>query len=388
MGCLNNGGNISQAQLTCKSNCRFCAKVPLLSLDVVASEEIGCGINVLMAPVIPDDTSNPIADSGLHSELPLHRLMPLLLGGLVMLFGLVFPFPMSGRYWNAIFDLAHAPAFFLLFLLIVGVLDPALPGFSKGRPALLSLPPGRLILLSGLLFFGGVACEVAQKFVHRHPSVGDIIANSVGLLAGMIYCLSRQCATSVSRATGLILTMLVMIVPGIAPMQELVECLRQRREFPLLGSFERSRELSAWIAHGARYRISNDWSSHGSSSLQIESSGAHDPGALMVWPIPDWSQYSSLELTVFNPDQNAVVVGVTISDAEHAKSLWEHSDRFNWSMELGPNEVKLVSIDLKEAAVAPASRRMDMTRISNLNIYLQNPSADATFYVDGVQLLK
>ena len=108
----------------------------------------------------------------------------------------------------------------------------------------------------------------------------------------------------------------------------------------------------------------------------------------MVWPIPDWSQYSSLQFTVFNPDQTAVVVGVTISDDEHVQNLWEPSDRFNWSMELGPSETRLVSIDLSNVAEAPASRRMDMTRISNLNIYLQNPLADATFHVDGVELLK
>lgn len=388
MGWLNNGGNLSQAQLTCKSNCRFCAKVPLPSLDVVPFDQIGFGENVLMAPEIPEDTSNSPTDSGFQSVLSMRRWLILLLGGLVMLFGLVFPFPMSGRHWNAIFDLAHAPAFFLLFLLVAGALDPASVGLSVNRPAILQLPPRRLILLSGILFLGGVACEIAQQFVHRHPSVGDIIANSFGLLAGILFCLSRQSVTSVFRATGLILTILVIILPGIAPMRELVECLHQRREFPLLASFERSRELSAWIAHGARYRISHDWASHGSSSLQIESFGAHDPGALMVWPLPDWTQYSSLEFTVFNPDHTAVVLGVTISDNVHSINMWEPSDRFNWNLELGPNEVKVVSIDLEDVVVAPASRRMDMTRISNLNIYLQNPSANATFYVDGVQLLK
>ena len=388
MGWLNNAGNLSQAHFTCKSNCRFCAKVPLPSLDVVPFEEIGFGKNVLMAPVTPRDTSDSPAISGHKSVLPTQRLSILLAGGLVMFFGLVFPFPMSGRHWNAIFDLAHAPAFFLIFLLIVGVLDPASIGFSKSSLPLLRLPPFRLILLSGLLFLGGVACEVAQKFVDRHPSVGDLIANSLGLFAGMLCCLSRQRVTSVFRVTGIIMTILVMILPSITPVRELVECLRQRREFPLLASFERPQELVAWNAHGARFQISNDWASHGSSSMQITSSGARDPGALMVWPIPDWSQYSSLQFTVFNPDHTAVAVGVTISDDEHVRHLWEPSDRFNWSMELGPNEVKLVTIHLEEVAVAPVSRRIDMTRISNLNIYLQIPPADATFYVDGVQLLK
>ena len=341
-----------------------------------------------MAPVTSEDNSNSPTGSSDQSVLPMQRLLILLFGGLVMFFGLVFPFPMSGRHWNAVFDLAHAPAFFLIFLLAVGVLDPASIGFSKSSLALLRLPPLQLILLSGLLFLGGVACEVAQKFVHRHPSVGDIIANSLGLFAGLLYCLSRQSMTPAFRVTGLILTMLVIILPSFSPVRELTECLRQWQEFPLLASFERPRELTAWIAHGARYQIATDWASHGSRSLLIKSSGAHNPGALMVWPIPDWSQYSSLQFTVFNPDQRAVVVGVTISDDVHVRSLWEPSDRFNWSVSLGPNEVKLLSIDLKEVAVAPVSRQMEMTRISNLNIYLQNPPDDATFYVDGVQLLK
>jgi|688.fasta_scaffold283443_2 hypothetical protein len=341
-----------------------------------------------MTPATPEDNSNLPVGFGDRTVLPTQRLWFLLFGGLVMFFVLVFPFPMSGRHWNAVFDLAHAPAFFLIFLLVVGVLDPASIGFSKSRLTLLRLPPLQLILLSGLLFLGGVACEIAQKFVHRHPSVGDIIANSLGLFAGVLYCLSRQSVAHVFRVTLLILAILVIALPCSAPVQELVECVRQRREFPLLSSFERPRELVAWTVHGARFRISNDWASHGSGSMRIESSGAHDPGALMVWPIPDWSQYSLLQFTVFNPDQTSFVVGVTISDDEHVRRLWEPSDRFNWSIELGPNETKQVSIDLKDVAVAPVSRRMDMTKISNLNIYLQNPPTDATFHVDGVQLLK
>lgn len=341
-----------------------------------------------MAPVAPEDISNSPTDSGDQSVLPMQRLLILLFGGLVMFFGLVFPFPMSGRHWNAVFDLAHAPSFFLIFLLVVGVLDPASIGFSKRRRALLKLPPLQLILLSGLLFVGGVACEIAQKFVHRHPSVGDIIANSLGLFAGLLFCLTRQSMTPAFRTVGLIVPMLVIILPSFSPIRELVECVRQWKEFPLLASFERPRELTAWIAHGARYQIANDWASHGSCSLQIKSSGAHDPGALMVWPIPDWSQYSALQFTVFNPSPGAVTVGVTISDDVHVRSLWEPSDRFNASVLLGPNEVRLVSIALDEVAVAPVSRQMDMTRISNLNIYLQNPPTDAVLYVDGVRLLK
>jgi hypothetical protein len=336
----------------------------------------------------PENQLGAITESDRAQRFPVRRLLILVIGGLGLLTGLVFPFPMTGRYWNTVFDLAHAPAFFLIFLLVAGFLDPASIGFSGSSRALLHLTPRRLLLISGLLFLGGVTCEVAQKFVDRHPSIHDIIANSVGLMAGTLYCLSLRARHRWYRLAGIPLATLILISPSIAHVQELVECVRQRQEFPLLASFERSLELSAWTPHGATVTRDITWASMGSQSMRIESSGDRQPGAVMVWPVPDWSDYSTLKFDLFNPEANAVTVGVTISDEDHVLHLWEPSDRFNWSVKLMPKEVRMIAIELHDVANSPETRSMDLTRVSNLNIFMPNAPQGSKLYVDGILLLK
>ena len=341
-----------------------------------------------MAPETPKSQFDLTTESDPAQTIPVSRLLIFVIGGLGIVTGLVFPFPMTGRYWNAVFDLAHAPAFFLIFLLVAGFLDPASVGFSRSSRALLHLTPRRLLLISGLLFFGGVTCEVAQKFVERHPSINDIIANSVGLLAGTLYCLSLRIRHRWYRLAGIPMALVFLISPSISHVQELVEYARQRKEFPLLASFERSLELTAWTPHGATVTHDMTWASMGLQSMRIESSGDRQPGAVMVWPIPNWSDYNTLKFELFNPEASAVTVGVTISDEDHVQHLWEPSDRFNWSVELMPREVKKVLIRLQDVASSPETRSMDLTRVSNLNIYMQNARRGSKLHVDGIVLLK
>ena len=78
----------------------------------------------------PENQLGATTESDRPQRFPVRRLLILVIGGLGLLTGLVFPFPMNGRYWNTVFDLAHAPAFFLIFLLVAGFLAPASIGFS------------------------------------------------------------------------------------------------------------------------------------------------------------------------------------------------------------------------------------------------------------------
>ncbi|MFO1000592.1 MAG: hypothetical protein U0936_09640 [Planctomycetaceae bacterium] len=302
--------------------------------------------------------------------------------------GLVFPFPMSGRHWNAVFNIAHAPSFLLLFLVIAGILDPKSIGFPPAAMTLLTLSLRRLAILSGTLFLVGVAGELAQKFVDRHPSVEDIVANCAGLLAGMFYCLSLKVSERRYRLGMKALSLVSIAYPCAVPLQELLECLRQRSEFPLLASFERTAELTAWAPHGATLTCDTSWSSHGSKSMRLESNRERDPGAVMIWPVANWNDYSTLQFDLYNPESRSIVVGVTISDAHHALRLWEPSDRFNMNFEMKALEVRTVTIKLREVERSPVSRKMDMMHVSNLNIFTQSPPLGSKLFVDRIQLLK
>lgn len=108
----------------------------------------------------------------------------------------------------------------------------------------------------------------------------------------------------------------------------------------------------------------------------------------MIWPISSWSDYSTLQFDLFNPEARSIVIGVTISDAQHALHLWEPSDRFNMNFEMRPLEVRTVTIQLLDVERSPVSRKMDLAHVSNLNIFMQSPPLGSKLFVDGIQLLK
>jgi VanZ family protein len=117
----------------------------------------------------------------------------------ILVIVLVFPFPQSGRQWSELFNLAHAPSFFLVFLLAAGLFDPTCIGFPQSWHRILPLGPLHLSVLVSVLLVLGVACEVMQGFVGRSPSVSDVLANGCGLVAGLCWCLSRQRMTFSGR---------------------------------------------------------------------------------------------------------------------------------------------------------------------------------------------
>ena len=89
----------------------------------------------------------------------------LLIPALAMVVALVFPFPAHGRAWGALFDLAHAPSFFLVFVCMAALRDRR----SGGEKAVSLLPwqikLQRLFLLAAVLCGIGIVCELAQQLV-------------------------------------------------------------------------------------------------------------------------------------------------------------------------------------------------------------------------------
>ena len=118
----------------------------------------------------------------------------LLIPALALIVALVFPFPVHGRPWGPLFDLAHAPSFFLVFVCIAAVLDRRSGGEKAVSPLPWQFKLQRLILLAAVLCGIGIVCELAQQLVARQPSLGDVAANCTGLLAGIFWC-ARRCVT-------------------------------------------------------------------------------------------------------------------------------------------------------------------------------------------------
>lgn len=302
---------------------------------------------------------------------------------------LTFPFSTDARHWGAIFDLAHAPAFFFVFLLIAGVLDPVVIGLNGRLEPLVSLSVKRLVLLAVSLCVVGFVGEFAQSFVARSPSLLDMVANFTGLLAALFWCASRRIRRPGPRwMLGIIVPALV-VAPGISSILELRECFLQRKDFPLLASFERSQELNAWYPHSAQVSVTSEWAALGKQSMRIDGKIAKRfPGAAMAWPIQDWSEYSQLRLDIYNPQDESMTVGINIADSDHAASGHEPSDRYQKSFEVAALSTETITIELSDIATAPLTRDMQMSRISLLDIFMPEADEATTIFVDNIRLTR
>ena len=300
---------------------------------------------------------------------------------------LLFPFSQSGRHWSELFNLAHAPAFFLVFLLVAGLFDPSCIGFPKSWHRILPLGAGGLIVLGSVLLLLGAACEMLQGFVARSPSLSDVVANGCGAVAGLFWCLRRQRPARAGR-TGLSLIAAGMLIAASwSPIFELYDCYLQHQEFPLMASFERPRELHMWDGHEATIHQTTTWSTEGSASMSVRGdAGTMYPGTKLLWPVNNWDEFTALEMDVFNPGDKSLTLRISIADRFHAASGHATKDRFGTSVELPSEKQVHVRIELADVRNAPASRQMDMTRIESLNLFIVRPETDVVFMVDNLRL--
>jgi hypothetical protein len=326
-------------------------------------------------------------DTIAHRSLLLRRIFTVGAVGLVLTIALVLPLPMDGRAWGSVFDLAHAPSFFGTFLIIVGVLDPTAIGLRSR--SIISLSVLQLVALAMTLGLFGIAAEFAQALVGRNPSMADVLANFSGLFGGLVLCLSRLLRGHSLRIATLALSALMVLTPSISPVLELRECLVQQREFPLLASFERPRELNAWNPHAAAISLSGDWSTDGRQSMKIDAgTGSRYPGATLTEPIRDWSGFDSFELDLRNPGTRHLEVGISITDEQHPKSGYAANDRFQEKFSVAPDTVLSVKIDLSDVAAALKGRQFLLDRILGVNVFLLEKIPGEVIYVDHLRLTK
>lgn len=300
---------------------------------------------------------------------------------------LLFPFSHTGRHWSEFFNLAHAPSFFLTFLLAAAIMDPASIGLPSSWPRILRLGARRLLILASVLLGLGSLCEVLQQFVGRSTSISDMLANGCGLIAGMFWCLGRLTTNRKRRMAASLMTGSLLLIPSWSPGFELLECRKQHLEFPLLASFERPRELHAWYAHEATIEQSTMWHSDGSASMQVNGrTGTKHPGANFLGLVSDWHQFATLELDVFNPGDKPLSLRFSIFDRHHHHSGHKPADRFGRVVELPAGEATQIRIELADVEHAPANRLMDLSQLECVNLFIVRPETDFAFLVDNVRL--
>lgn len=298
---------------------------------------------------------------------------------------LVFPFPVDGRLWGEVFDLAHAPVFFLSLVTIVAFFDPPAVGLSDRFAVIFRMTIPWVLTAAGLISVVGIAGEFAQGYVGRMPAWSDVAANTMGLLSAVCWIVSRR-AFGPWRDAWILGAVGLLAAASWSPILGISDCIAQLRSFPAFASFERPKETGNWATHNSTMKRTTDWATFGRYALEVELQPGRYPAVSMTWPPHDWTGYNALVLDLRNPDDRMLSLTLKIFDRKHALSKFKRSDRFSLKIELNPDSTSTVRVDLKTVRSAPRTRSMDMDQIVLIEMFATDLKQPQRFQIDNIRL--
>lgn len=302
----------------------------------------------------------------------------------VLTFALLYPLPPLSRVGRTILDMGHAPAFAAVTIVLFRLACGLRP--SSGLPTL-------LVIGAAMAIFG-YASEVVQSICGRGYALQDIMADVLGVIAGVCWVAKNRCTRAGSRVCLALVSVVALLIASTSPAMIFVDVARQKAALPLLASFESETELSRWVVREGRMSRVSIGTTDGVRALRVDLDAGRYPGVTMIWPESDWSNYDDLVFDVTVPEERNQKAGeaagrqpppaliLKVEDASHDGSF---EDRFHRQLRLthGLNEVR---VPLTEIEHALSSRRMDLREISIVQLFLSGPTAPHTFFVDHLRL--
>jgi len=237
-----------------------------------------------------------------------------------------------------------------------------------------------------LVFIVGGVVELIQGQIGREASWVDLGNDLIGGLAGVAFFSSVRSTLSFWSLKFLQLGVLLLIVWSFSPVAKvLIDDVIAREQFPLLSDFETPLESSRWSG-SARRNVVDDIHFSGTSALKVQLSTQLYSGlGLKEFP-RDWSAYRFISLQVFNPDSEPLKLHFRIHDRYHYEHDNAYSDRFNASFILrqGWNHLQ---ISLDKVARAPKTRRLDLTQVAGMGVFVGKLPQKRIIYLDEVRLI-
>ncbi len=284
-----------------------------------------------------------------------------------MLF-LQLPIPnnMAGR---TIENAGHGPMFALI---TIGCLIVLRKDFSiHGR---------RLYVIAGLLCAGaGFMSEVIQRPLRRDASWDDVLADVVGVIAGLALfaVFDRESGLRRAARAAAFAVAVAGIGLSVAPVVRMgVAYWHRNHQFPVVADFSSRTDLFWVVGYGARREIVSD-------ALEISFDSQQFPGVSFHEPVPDWRAFRELVVDVENPTEERLLMGVRVHDRQHSRAF---HDRFNRRFELAAGERRSLRIALADVRAAPRGRSMDMGHISDVTLYLTGRSGARRLRVYSLHL--
>lgn len=150
-----------------------------------------------------------------------------------------------------------------------------------------------------------------------------------------------------------------------------------------LFDFESEEELLYlnWECH-KWFEMSKEHVTSGKHSLQVTLPTGKYQGIHFKDIEKDWSAHRHFVVDVFNPDKESFIFHIRIDDK---KSGWEYANRFDKNF-LIKNGMNRISIPLDSLKANIAERKLDLSRIERLMLFIPRNDKKRTFHIDNIRL--
>lgn len=247
-----------------------------------------------------------------------------------------------------------------------------------------------IILFSFLYCFTlGVTIELLQSKVGRSVDVHDLYRDALGtLLTLSVYVYKNKKNIKIKYATHtlLLISVLLIIIDQSKLYQAIKVDIEARYNFPYLADFENSNELMQWT--GSNLSLSSRHVLSGLYSMKAVLSANTKYSGITLKHMPNnWQGYDYLIINIYSPNEGKLTIQTKITDYEHDMNAQYYSNRFNSNYILLGRQWNTIKIKLEDIENSPKSRKLDLTKISQLGLFTSGLKENKIIYLDAITLI-
>jgi len=225
--------------------------------------------------------------------------------------------------------------------------------------------------------------DIGHRLVGRSASFRDWILGVAGTLFALGFILLFHVQKPRQKSL-LLLTMASLVLFSLAPLLLLiVEHERHVRQFPLLGSFETSREIERWDCYGLQGEATDEYVALGEKSGRfLVTQEFSFPGLFMEGLITDWTGYRDVRFELYLEGDESRVISMRVDD--HKETL-PYEDRGQVDLKVMPGFNSVV-IPVEDLMVTPGGREMDRKHVTRYGLFFAEKHLGDVFYLDNFRL--
>lgn len=297
---------------------------------------------------------------------------------LIVLFGELSD---NSLFWREVQNSGHTFLFAVAAVLILLLLQDS-------SVALRRAPLKRYVVAGLISLLVGVLTELGQLLIGSDSTTMDVVRDLAGIVAGLGLFASidktlqpHWLKLRQSVKIGIVALFIGVFAAGLFPLAHLSAAYVQRKQaFPVI--FDLKAEWTVPFIRTKNAVVKASTAEQIVRLVHVQFEPGIYPGVSMIEPYPDWTLYEALTLEIYSEQAGTFDLIVRVHDEKHNHA---YSDRFNKRLRVKAGENHF-SIALHDIESAPADREMDMTRISEIVLFVEKPVVPISFYLGAMRL--